>query len=73
MVERGVACLLEIVEREAVQFAGQTALGEERDDEILRAVGRAGVADHPAADVIGDSIETALEVRHLVLDDHVEA
>ena len=73
MIERRVARLLEIVKWEAVQFAGQAASGKERDDEILRAVGRSGIADHPARDVIGKRAETAFEVRHLVLDDHVEA
>ena len=42
-------------------------------DEILRAVGRSGVADDPAVNVIGNRAETALEIRHLVLDNHVEA
>jgi FkbM family methyltransferase len=40
---------------------------------LLRPVRRAGVADHPASDMIGDGAETALEIRHLVLDDHVQA
>jgi len=73
MVERGVACLLEIVERETVQLSRQIALGKKCDDKILGAIGRAGITDHPATDVLGDRAKTALEVRHLVLDDHIEA
>ena len=48
-------------------------VGEKRFDEVLGPVGRAGIADHPAVDVVGNRPETALEVRHLVPDDHVEA
>ena len=73
MVERGVARLFDILKREAVQFPGETARGEERDDEVLGAVRGSGIADDPARDVIGKCAETAFEVRHLVLHDHVEA
>ena len=72
-IEGGVARLLEVAEREAVQLARQVARGEKRLDEFLGTVGRAGIADHPAVNVIGDGAETALEIRHLVPDDHVEA
>nr|WP_143748226.1 hypothetical protein [Mesorhizobium carmichaelinearum] len=73
MIERCVARLLEIVEWEFVQLAGQAAGCEERFDEILGPVSRAGIADDPAVDVVDNGPETALKVRHLVLDDHVEA
>ncbi|TPO10582.1 hypothetical protein FJ987_20740 [Mesorhizobium sp. CU2] len=73
MVERFVARLLEIAEGEFVQLAGQVAGCEERSDEILRPVGGSRVADDPAIDMVGNRAEAALEVRHLVPDDHVEA
>ena len=72
-VEGRIPGLLEIVEGKAVQLPGQPAPGEERGDEFLRSVGRAGIADHPASDVIGNGTETALEIGHLVFDDHVAA
>lgn len=56
-----------------MQFARQVAGSEERSDEILGPVGRAGIADDPAVDMVGDRSEAALQVRRLVLDDHVEA
>jgi hypothetical protein len=61
------------VEREAVQLPRHIARREESSDEVLRAVGRAGVADHPAGDVVDNGGETALEIAELVLDDHIEA
>src|SRR6266851_9859795 len=73
MVEGGVSCLLEVEERKAVKLAGNTALGEERLDEVLSTVDGSGVADYPARDVIGDCTKTAVEVRRLVLHDHIEA
>ncbi|MER8492001.1 hypothetical protein NKH53_27705 [Mesorhizobium australicum] len=73
MIERCVASLPEIVEWEFVQLARQVAGSEEGFDEILGPVGRAGIADDPAVDVAGNRSKTALQVRHLVLDDHVEA
>ncbi|TGU03071.1 hypothetical protein EN806_43550 [bacterium M00.F.Ca.ET.163.01.1.1] len=73
MVERGVARLLEIVEGEFMQLARQVARGKERPDEILRPIGRARIADDPAIDVVGNRAQATLQVRHLVLDDHVEA
>src|SRR4029077_512330 len=72
-IERGVPRLLKVLEREAVQLAGYAARGEERFDEIGRAIGRAGIADHPTIDVVDEGAETALKIRRLVLDDHVEA
>ncbi|MER9726935.1 MULTISPECIES: hypothetical protein [unclassified Mesorhizobium] len=72
MIERRVARLLKIMEWEFVQLARQVAGSEERFDEILGPVGRAGVADNPAVDVVDNRPETALKIRHLVLDDHVE-
>ena len=56
-----------------MQLARQVAGGEERFDEILCPVGRAGIADDPAVDVARNCAETALEICHLVLDDHVQA
>ncbi|WP_436258605.1 hypothetical protein [Mesorhizobium caraganae] len=72
MIEGRVARLLKIMEWEFVQLARQVAGSEERFDEILGPVGRAGVADDPAVDVVDNRPETAWKVRHLVLDDHVE-
>src|SRR5271155_3328221 len=63
-VERRVTGLLEIDKGKAVQLPRNVARGEEGADEILRAVGRAGVADHPTRDVWRDRGETALEIRH---------
>nr|WIE90423.1 hypothetical protein P9270_023160 [Mesorhizobium sp. WSM4875] len=73
MIERGVAGLLEIFEGELMQLPGQVAIGEESPDVILGPVGRPGVADDPAVDVVDNRPQTALQVRHLVLDDHVQA
>src|SRR6266851_4882639 len=68
-----IARLLEIAERETVQFPREPARGEERPDAILSPVGGPGIPDDPASDVIGHSRETALEICRLVLDDHVQA
>ena len=65
--------MLEVEERETVKLAGNTAFREKRLDKVLSAVGGSGVADYPASDVIGDCTKTAVEVRHLVLHDHIEA
>jgi hypothetical protein len=73
MFQRGVSCLLEVEERKAVKLAGNTALREKRLDEVLSAVGGSGIADYPSGDVIGDCTKAAIEVRHLVLHDHIEA
>nr|WP_143019569.1 hypothetical protein [Mesorhizobium qingshengii] len=73
VIERRVARLLKVMEWEFVQLARQVAGGEERFDESLGPVGRASVANDPAVDVVDNRPETALKVRHLVLDDHVEA
>src|SRR5229473_6480937 len=73
MVEGRVSCLFEVEERKAVKLAGNTAVGEKRLDEVLSAVGGSGVADYPAGDVIGDCMKTAVEIRRLVLHDHIEA
>ena len=72
-IERLVARLLKIPERETVQLAGHVACSEEASDHVLRAVGRQGVADHPAIDMAGERCETAFEILHLVPHDHVEA
>ena len=73
MLEGSVPRLLKVEERKTVKLSGNTALGEKRLDELLCAIAGSGVADHPAGDVIGDCAETAVQVRHLVLYDHVEA
>ncbi|MER9845224.1 hypothetical protein NKJ59_29055 [Mesorhizobium australicum] len=73
MIERRVARLLEIVEWEFVQLARQVAGSEEGFDEILGPIGRAGITDDPAVDVVDNRPETARKIRHLVSDDHVEA
>ncbi|WP_131802862.1 hypothetical protein [Mesorhizobium sp. ORS 3428] len=72
-VERRVARLLEIVKGKLMQFAGHIASGKERSNEILASIGRSGIANDPAVDVVGNRTKTALEICHLVLDDHVEA
>jgi hypothetical protein len=56
-----------------VQFAGNAALGEERLDQVLRAVGGAGVADHPAGDVVGNRAQAAQQDAAFVAHDHVQA
>ncbi|UCI29388.1 hypothetical protein FJW03_16100 [Mesorhizobium sp. B4-1-4] len=73
VIECCVARLLEIVEGKFVQLARQVAGSEERFDEILGPIGRASIADDPAVDMVDNRPETALEVRHLVFDDHVQA
>jgi len=56
-----------------VQLSRHISCGEERLDEVLRAVSGTGIADYPAVNVIGNAAETAPQIRHLVFDDHVEA
>ncbi|MER9313034.1 hypothetical protein NKI51_27710 [Mesorhizobium australicum] len=73
MIKCRITRLLEIQEGKLMQFARQVAGSEERFDEILGPVGRAGIADDPAVDVVGHRSKAALKVRRLVLDDHVEA
>ena len=53
--------------------ARKIAPGKECLDEVLRPVGRASIADDPASDVVSDCRQAALEICHLVLNDHVEA
>src|SRR5688572_7367390 len=73
MIERGVARLAEIVKREGAEFARNPSVGEKVLNEILGPVGGTGIADHPAVNVVGDRSKAALDIRHFVLDDHVEA
>lgn len=54
-----------------VQRSGQ--VGEGFADDVLSAVGRAGVKDHPGVDEGPDRGETASDHMGLVLDDHIEA
>jgi hypothetical protein len=56
-----------------VQFPRDTAGRKERSDEVLRPIGRTGVADHPARNVMDDGAKAALEIFPLVFDDHIEA
>lgn len=56
-----------------MKFSRKIAPGKERLDEVLRAVRRTGIADDPASDVVSDRRQAALEICHLVLDDHVQA
>ena len=72
-IQRCVARLLEVDEGPTAQLAGQAAGAEKRLDEFLGAVGRAGVADHPTGKAVGQRRKTPWQIRHLVLDDHIEA
>jgi hypothetical protein len=55
-----------------MQFARFVARSEERADEVLGAVSRTRVSDHPARDMIDDRQKATLEIRDLVLDDHIQ-
>jgi hypothetical protein len=72
-VQRRVARLGEIDERKAMQLAWNIARGEEAANELLGAVGGSGIANDPAGYIRRNGRQTALKIRRLVLDDHIQA